>query len=58
MHVIADNSPLVPARTPKACDFTDRLRQLAYDVHVIELAIEGSISDGRKNNADFSARDK
>lgn len=34
MQIIADNSPLVAERTPKACDVTDRLRQVAYDVHV------------------------
>ena len=28
------------ARTPTACDFTDRMRQLTHDVRMIELAAE------------------
>jgi hypothetical protein len=39
MHIIADNEPIAPARTPRACDFTDRLKGLGHDVVAIELAV-------------------
>jgi hypothetical protein len=40
MHIVTDNKPIASARTPRACDFTDRLRQLTHDVRMIELAAE------------------
>ena len=39
------NEPICPVRTPAACDFTDRLRQLAHDVRVIELAVQAALND-------------
>jgi len=43
---IVDNEPIAPTRTPRACDFTDRLLGLNHDVLAIELAIETACRDG------------
>ncbi len=45
MHIITDNTPLVPERTAKACDFTDRLRELTSSVRLIELAVTAGMRE-------------
>ena len=52
MHVIVDNSPLVSERTPRACDFTDRLRGLNHDVLTIELTIQTACRFGDKEGGE------
>lgn len=42
MHVVSETKSIAPERTPEACDFADRLRLAAKEVHVIELAVEGA----------------